>query len=854
MSEITNRNFGRAGLNNDNGGGLSPKRGMAESIKRPAGGRRDYSGGENLHRHRERKEEFVDDFVREVIKDCKTPKEELIEVLRARGFLIDELDGEYYLSDNSCLRNPGAHCSNDDLDQVVLARFLTESGLGTLDIVFDDRRDGGTVKPGYGRYSRSFCPGPNDRAKYRLNIVHDPKFRHLTAAVNIFQGLEGSTIQYFSHSQKAKEEHFFGHEHGRKVPVCVMDGAIARLCKAVSACGITTEMACDGHFGQKDSAWIIFYTHQDLEWFKIINECVVQPLLHPKIIFDYGRRGQLSGDVNVYFSGQSPVPDYMEIQRIAAFLYEHRFRLRQVKRKFCEDHQRLAFFSFELDSSEKPGDIPEETINRLCERAGSLMRGGRSFQPEQKGSFSEGRSGTRRAFEERPDDGVVASQAACVRGRGGAGILPENPKFFFRRYNRILEDLVRIYSPSGREQELAEFIVRKYGRGRWVVSSDELCNLYIRPKGYGEGDKSLKRSVGLEGFKSGRSERFKSSAGPNGFKTSKGYQAYADCGSDDSDEVYADYGGHVDRYGNDSFEIVPAVAFGEIEAFCKGGRGDGKCENYGRNEVEVYRGCDIDEGCESYGCSRDLPLLNVHLDTFPHYYKGHEDEAGFIEKLSGYRISSEFSGSPGISGVYGSPRSSGSAVVSGLSGLNKIIPGFNAGFDDKAGVAMVLYLMKYTSLKFKAVFTVQEEQAVTYPAKYGRGGGGGIDYAILKKPEFFKNSACVLTIDRQGGRDIIASYGFDSKDSPRLKLCSDAFLEKFIDVSKKVYHPMAVAKGSIADAYNIRAAFPGLDVLNISAGYYNEHRESEWLDLNDVFGVMRVVVGFLKDESKSLSL
>lgn len=821
MSEITNRNFGREGLNSDMGRKSFPERGMPGSSRRPEVPERDYSERKNLHRHRERREEFVDEFVREVIKDCRTPEEELVEVLRARGFLIDELDGEYYLSDNSCLRNPGAHCSNDDLDQVVLSGFLEGNGLGTLDVI-DDRRPGGVVNPARGRYSRNFCPGPNDRAKYRLNIVHDPKFRHLTAAVNIFQGLEGSTIQYFSHSQKAKEEHFFGHEHGIKVPVCVMDCAIARLCKAVSACGITTEMACDGHFGQKDAAWINFYSRQDLQWFRILNECVIQPLLHPKIRFDYGKRGHLSGDVNVYFSGRSPVPDYMEIQRIAAFLYEHRVLLRQVKGKVCEDHKRLAFFSIELDNLDKPCDIPEENIDRLRKRAGSLIRGG----PEPDRS-AVGKSLLSRPAAGRTGRGVCSEKSDCI----------ENPKVFFRRYNRILEDLVRIYSPSGREQELAEFIVRKYGRGRWVVSSDELCNLYIRPKGYGEGDKSLKRSVGLEGFKSGRSECFKSSAGPDGFKTSKGYQAYADCGSDDSDEVYADYGGHVDRYGNDSFEIVPAVAFGEIEAFCKGGSGDVNCKNYGRNEVEGYRGCDIDEGCESYGCPEDLPLLNVHLDTFPHYYKGHEDEAGFIEKLSGYRISSEFSGS------------SGSAVVSGLSGLNKIIPGFNAGFDDKAGVAMVLYLMKYTSLKFKAVFTVQEEQAVTYPAKYGRGGGGGIDYAILKNPEFFKNSACVLTIDRQGGRDIIASYGFGSESSPRLKLCSDEFLEKFIDVSKKVYHPMAVAKGSIADAYNIRAAFPNLDVLNVSAGYYNEHRESEWLDLNDVFGVMRVVVGFLRMNS-----
>ena len=52
---------------------------------------------------------------------------------------------------------------------------------------------------------------------------------------------------------------------------------------------------------------------------------------------------------------------------------------------------------------------------------------------------------------------------------------------------------------------------------------------------------------------------------------------------------------------------------------------------------------------------------------------------------------------------------------------------------------------------------------------------------------------------------------------------------------------MQVAQGRIADAYNIRQAFPELDVLNISVGAYNEHSQTEQLELGEAMGVLGVV-------------
>ncbi len=173
------------------------------------------------------------------------------------------------------------------------------------------------------------------------------------------------------------------------------------------------------------------------------------------------------------------------------------------------------------------------------------------------------------------------------------------------------------------------------------------------------------------------------------------------------------------------------------------------------------------------------------------------------------------------------------------------------GFDDKAGVAAILYLMQHTKLKFRALFVVQEETVVekngsVLPTKYNRVGGGGIEYAIqnIQNEEFcgvFSKSKYVLSLDRMNGRDIIAAYGGNGRRE-RIDLCSKEFKQRFTNCSIESNYPMEEANSdNVADVYNIRRAFPELDCLNLSIGYYGEHKNCEQLQIDETLGVINVV-------------
>jgi len=169
-----------------------------------------------------------------------------------------------------------------------------------------------------------------------------------------------------------------------------------------------------------------------------------------------------------------------------------------------------------------------------------------------------------------------------------------------------------------------------------------------------------------------------------------------------------------------------------------------------------------------------------------------------------------------------------------------------AGFDDKAGVAAILYLMHNTDLKFRVLFVTQEER--TANPNYDRKGGGGIDDALTSFPNGFKFASCVISLDRANSRDIIFEYGEnDNKNRPRIQLCSPEFLSDFIKCSEKSGHLMSVAEGKMGDVYNIRRKYPELDCLNLSIGIYNEHKPEESIKIDETISVISVVENFLND-------
>jgi hypothetical protein len=169
------------------------------------------------------------------------------------------------------------------------------------------------------------------------------------------------------------------------------------------------------------------------------------------------------------------------------------------------------------------------------------------------------------------------------------------------------------------------------------------------------------------------------------------------------------------------------------------------------------------------------------------------------------------------------------------------------GFDDKAGVAAILYLIQHTELRFRALLVAQEEIS-GLPKRFGRNGGGGIDYAIKSFNWVFGKSKYVLTLDRMNGNEIIDEYGSEIReDRPRKRMCSEEFAKLIIDSSEQTSRPMVISKSNnVADIYNIRSSFPNLDCINLSIGYYGEHKNCEHLKIDETLGVINVVKCFIE--------
>ncbi len=192
---------------------------------------------------------------------------------------------------------------------------------------------------------------------------------------------------------------------------------------------------------------------------------------------------------------------------------------------------------------------------------------------------------------------------------------------------------------------------------------------------------------------------------------------------------------------------------------------------------------------------------------------------------------------------------------------------FILGFDDKIGVAIILWLLKYRKdLAFKALFTVREESKRDTEEhlikKYqisDRSGGVGIEYALVNSEDFFYDLSSCLLIDRaenksKGQEDCIirdppsdlVNY-YSLCDSVCDSLCSSGFLQSFKQMTRDLKTPMVEENGGFAaDAVNIKLRHPNIDILNLAAGGYREHHADDFLNVFEAVRTLRVVEKFLR--------
>lgn len=185
----------------------------------------------------------------------------------------------------------------------------------------------------------------------------------------------------------------------------------------------------------------------------------------------------------------------------------------------------------------------------------------------------------------------------------------------------------------------------------------------------------------------------------------------------------------------------------------------------------------------SRGDSKQLPLLNAHMDTRQDEYdKSHLSQITYNSKEDKFQLEN-----------------------------------VQIGCDDKAGIGIIFCLAKNTNLEFKVLLTVQEE--------HGQRG-------VQNIPDEFYNNVCwAFSLDRKGSSDIITEY--DGK-----LMCSNEFLKELISIAEESRVYLSENCGSMADTYYISNYCPA---VNLSVGYYNPHRINDFLKVDETYNILKVV-------------
>lgn len=146
------------------------------------------------------------------------------------------------------------------------------------------------------------------------------------------------------------------------------------------------------------------------------------------------------------------------------------------------------------------------------------------------------------------------------------------------------------------------------------------------------------------------------------------------------------------------------------------------------------------------------------------------------------------------------------------------------GADDRAGIAIILeVLRKIEKLSFEGTLKI----AFSREEEIGCVGSSKID------PDWYADVDLAIVVDRRGNRDIVVgTYG--------MPFCSDnvgLFLE---EVSAMQGMDWKAVSGGISDACTFSEN--GINSVNLSAGYMNEHTDTEFVVLADMEDTVRLIL------------
>lgn len=144
------------------------------------------------------------------------------------------------------------------------------------------------------------------------------------------------------------------------------------------------------------------------------------------------------------------------------------------------------------------------------------------------------------------------------------------------------------------------------------------------------------------------------------------------------------------------------------------------------------------------------------------------------------------------------------------------------GFDDKAGIMAIITLWQYfKEQKFRIIFPANEEV-----------GGVGSENML---DDWFVDAKWILELDRKGDKDFIQTSG-------GVRLCSDSFAQKFIDMGFKK------AEGVFTDVNVFKPRANWVNMANLSIGYYEPHTDKEYLDTVAFEKIINKVAQFIEKD------
>lgn len=223
-----------------------------------------------------------------LVKNCKTQQDKIIAILIARGFLIEQTEGKYYLSDNAAV---------EDL------KYLQE--------LLDSYRLGFVKNAKVRRYSDS----QNVIEPYSAEIIINTD-ASIDKAVEAFNSTK--QIGFEICRQNRPWHDFFFRNYGLKVPVQYLEPYVSYYVKAVSACGVATNFSCDGNHKNGGSIIVISDYPYNI-WHQFLRKISKTEI------------GTLNIENGIRFNRDNQYDRYFELIQLADYYYKNRKILRMIK-------------------------------------------------------------------------------------------------------------------------------------------------------------------------------------------------------------------------------------------------------------------------------------------------------------------------------------------------------------------------------------------------------------------------------------------------------------------------------------------------------------------------------------------